>query len=288
MFKRSGIAVLIFCMLLTMVVVGLVLASENQSQDLLSNTTDYSVPFEPGERLRYEVKWKPIFLVPAFKAGELTISIKDSHYNGLQAYTLSATTLSGGLLSSVVGLEIRDYFESIIDHTTFKSHKFMRQTRRNTRKRDLEVSFNYEEDSILVHELNTEFEPPLEIRDEIIQGIPGPVSDILSVFYVARLKPLQPGDSYVIYLNSRGKIKPVTIEVQVGETIVTPIGSFNSVKIVTVGGLFSNGGDFHIWYSTDQLRIPIRFEANAKLGKVYGQVIGLETSQMTKSLIEIN
>ena len=263
-------------------------ASQKQPPTLLGNETDYSVPFREGERLRYEVNWKPVFLIPAFKAGELAISIKDSQYEKRPVYTISATASSDGLLSSVAGLKVRDYIESNIDRKTFQSYRILRQSRRNERKRDLEVLFDYQKDAVLLRELNTEITPPLEIRNEEIQGIPGLVADILSVFYVARLRSLNPGDSYLIHLNDRGKIKPVTIEVQGRERVTTDIGSFDSVKISTVGGLFGNGGDFRVWYSTDRLRVPVQFEADVKLGTVYGKVIGLETPQMTRSVIQID
>jgi hypothetical protein len=263
-------------------------ATEKQPRALLEDPKDYSVPFQEGERLRYAINWKPVFLMPAFKVGELVLSIQDSQYKSRPVYALSADASSAGLLSSVIGLEVRDRIESSIDRETFRSYRILRQTRRNKRKRDLEVFFDYQKDSIFLRELNTEVEPPLEIRNEETQGIPGPVADILSVFYVTRLRSLLPGDSYLIYLNDRGKIKPVTIEVQAREKVITDIGSFDSVRISTMGGLFSNGGDFRIWYSTDQLRIPVQFEADVKLGKVYGKVIGLETPKMTKSVIQID
>ena len=263
-------------------------ASGNPPQTLLGDPGEYSVPFREGESLRFEVNWKPLFLIPAFKAGEFALSIKGSYYNERPAYTISGTAYSAGLLNSVSALRVRDRFESNIDHETFQSYRLLRQTRRNERKRDLEVLFYYQNESILLREWNTEVEPPLEIRNEETQGIPGPVSDILSIFYVARLRPLRPGDSYLIHLNDRGKIKPVTIEVQAKEQVLTDIGSFDSVRISTMGGLFSNGGDLLIWYSTDPLRVPVRFEADVKLGKVYGKLIGLETPQMTRSVIQID
>ena len=263
-------------------------ASEKVPQPLLGDPGNYSVPFREGESLRFEINWKPLFLIPAFKAGELTLSIKDSRYNERPVYTISGAASSAGLLDSVASLRVRDRFESNIDHETFQSYRLLRQTRRNERKRDLEVLFDYPNDSILLREFNTEVEPPLEIRNEETQGIPGPVSDILSIFYVARLRSFRPGDSYLIHLNDRGKIKPVTIQVQAKEEVLTDIGSFDSVRISTVGGLFSNGGDLLIWYSTGPLRIPVQFEAEVKLGKVYGKIIGLETPQMTRSVIQID
>ncbi|MEE8348946.1 MAG: DUF3108 domain-containing protein, partial [Acidobacteriota bacterium] len=126
------------------------------------------------------------------------------------------------------------------------------------------------------------------IKNERLTGIPGPVADILSVFYLARLRTLHPGDSYLIHLNARGTIRPITIRVQEHEVVPTDIGAFETVRISTMGGLFNNGGDLRIWYSTDRLRIPVKFEADVKLGKVYGKIIGVDTPKMTKSVIQID
>jgi len=55
-----------------------------------------------------------------------------------------------------------------------------------------------------------------------------------------------------------------------------------------VGGLFRNGGDLRVWYSTDPLRFPVKFEADVKFGKVYGKVIGLDTPTETRNVIRID
>ena len=71
----------------------------------MGNKNNYSVPFKEGEKLRYEVNWKPLFLTPAFKAGELTFSIRQSQYKKHPTYTISAQAFSDGLLSSIAGLK---------------------------------------------------------------------------------------------------------------------------------------------------------------------------------------
>ncbi len=255
--------------------------------ELLGNKNNYSVPFQEGEKLRYEVNWKPLFLTPAFRAGELTFSIRQSQYKKHPTYTISAQAFSDGLLSSIAGLKVRDYFESNIDRETFRSYRLLRQVRQRKRKRDLEVVFDYDGDSILVHETNLAADPPVEVHKKI-DGIPGPIADILSVFYVARLHSLEPGQDYQVHLSERGEAKQIRLQVQTREKVQTEIGKFDSVRVSTVGGLFRNGGDFRIWYSTDSLRFPVQFEADVKFGKVYGKVIGLETPQESRSVIRID
>ncbi len=268
-------------------VVVLMAAPQEAPLELLGEKPHHSVPFQEGEKLRYEVNWKPLFLSPAFKAGELTFSIHQSEYKKRPTFTISVSAFSEGLLSSIAGLKVRDYFESNIDRETFRSYRLLRQTRQNKRKRDLEVVFDYDRDAILVHETNLATDPPEEVHKKI-DGIPGPIADIISIFYVARLHPLEPGQEYQVHLSERGKTKQIRLQVQAREKVQTEIGEFNAVRISTVGGLFKDGGDFRIWYSTDSLRFPIQFEADVKFGKVYGKLIGLETPQESRSVIRID
>ncbi len=261
-------------------------ASQSDPLPLLGEKQGYSVPFQEGETLRYEVNWKPLFLIPAFRAGELTFTIHESEYKERPTYTISASAFSDGLLSSIAGLEVRDYFESNIDRETFRSYRLLRQVRQNKRKRDLEVFFEYEDNTIQVHETNLAMDPPEEVH-KTFEGIPGPITDILSVFYVARLHQMEPGQEYLLNLSERGEAKQVRIQVQQNEKVQTALGEYDTVRISTVGGLFRDGGDFRIWYSKDQLRIPVQFEAEVKFGKVYGTVIAVETPQMSRTVIQI-
>ena len=281
--SRGSVCMLAACLSLAMIIE---VASQNDPLPLLSEKQDYSVPFQEGETLRYEVNWKPLFLIPAFKAGELTFKIHESEYKEQPTYTISASAFSDGLLSSISGLEVRDYFESNIDRESFRSYRLLRQVRQNKRKRDLEVFFEYEDNTIQVHETNLAMDPPEEVH-KTFEGIPGPITDILSVFYVARLHQMEPGQEYLLHLSERGEAKRVRIQVQQYEKVQTAIGEYDSVRISTVGGLFRDGGDFRIWYSKDQLRFPVRFEAEVKFGKVYGTVIGVETPQMSRTVIQI-
>ncbi len=282
--RRGFLVILVPFVFLAVV---LVAAPQKAALELLGTIQHYSVPFQEGEKLRYEVNWKPLFLTPAFKAGELTFSIYQSEYKKRPTYTISASAFSEGLLSSIAGLKVRDTFESNIDRETLRSYRIFRRVRQNRRKRDLEVVFDYDRDAILVHETNLATDPPVEVHKKI-DGIPGPIADIISIFYVARLHLLEPGQVYQVHLSERGKAKQIRLQVQTREKVQTEIGEFNTVRVSTVGGLFRDGGDFRIWYSTGPLRFPVQFEADVKFGKIYGKLIGLETPQEIRSKIRID
>ncbi len=246
------------------------------------------VPFRQGEEVRYEINWKPLFLFPSFKAGEVRLTIEKSKYAGRDAYKISAWAASDGLLKSVAGLDVKDYFESTIDGDSFRSQRFLQQTRENSRQRDLEVTMDYSAGQARVREFDVSVDPPRQLRDEVREDIPAVVVDTLSVFYAVRLRKLKPGDEYVVQLSDNGKIQRVDLEVVSKERVQTALGRFETVLITTKGGVFNQGGDFRIWYTRDDLRLPVKFEADVKFGKVYGQLIQLTTPHLIKSRVRVD
>jgi hypothetical protein len=254
---------------------------------LLSADEGYNVPFEEGERVRYEVHWQPLFLTPAFKAGEVSISINESKYGETETFRIIGRALSSGALSEVTGFKIENYYESEIDRSDFRSYQYLQKTRQGNRRRNMVIRFDYVGNRTSVRITDPSVDPPRELRNNSYPGIPAPAVDVLSVFYVARLHSVSPGDRFLIHLNQSGRFQKVQVVAEKAEIVETPLGKFPCVKITTTGGLFREGGDFRIWYSRDKLRIPTKFEGDLKFGKVYGQLVGLETPQMTKTLIRL-
>jgi hypothetical protein len=256
-------------------------------QDLFETEQFLSAPFQEGEKLSYEVNWKPLFAVPAFRAGEVTMSIERSRLSDIDTYKITAWAVSDGALTSVAGFEVRNYFESHIDRTDYRSYRMFQKIRQGKRKRNLELTFDYKNDQTLVHETDQSCSPPRKLRNKVVKGIPAPAADVLSVFYVARLRSANPGDRFQLHLNEKGEFKKVLVVAEKKERIPTPVGTFATIKLTTTGGLFKNGGEFRIWYSTDRLRIPVKFEADVKIGKVYGSLIRMETPRQTRSVIRV-
>lgn len=247
-----------------------------------------AVPFQEGEEVRYEINWKPLFLLPSFKAGEVRLTVEKTKYADRQAYKISAWAASDGLLKSVAGLDVRDYFESTTDSASFRTQRFFQQTRENSRQRDLEVTMDYTSGQARVKEFDASVSPPRQLRNEVRDLVPTAVTDTLSVFYAARLRKMKPGDQYLVHLSDNGKIQQIQLEVVSKERVRTNLGRFETVLITTKGGVFNQGGDFRIWYTLDDFRVPVKFEADVKFGKVYGQLIQFTTPRFTKSRVRID
>ncbi len=243
------------------------------------------IPFENGEKLVYRVRWKPFFAIPAFRVGELSVQVGDSEYQGRESYKITAHASSQGLLTAVAGLEIRDYFESAIDRRDLRSYRIVKRIREGKRRRDLEAIFDYDEGSIRVHEIDLAKHPPQELRRETVEGSTAPLADILSVFYVLRVHRFRKGMEYRVPLTNDGKLHDVRVVVVKKDKVDTPIDSFETFRLSTKGGLFQGGGDFRIWYSQDSLRVPVKFEADVRFGKVSGDIIQLEAPGLSQGLI---
>ncbi len=246
-----------------------------------------SLPFEEGEEVKYSVFWKPIFLFPSFRAGELRLNIGRSTASDRATFKISAWATSDGLLKSVAGLDVRDYFESIVDAQSFRSERFLYQRRQNDKQRDLEVLIDYAGDQVSIREVDVAATPPRQLRHRRQQGVPPVVLDSISVFYAARLQKMMPGDRFRLFLSDNGDIKPVELEVVKEENLEIALGKYKAVKITTTGGIFKEGGEFRIWYTQDQLRIPVKFEADVKFGKVYGELIHLQTPRRIKGRVRV-
>ena len=254
---------------------------------LLVKGQSYTAPFQAGERLRYEVNWKPLFMLPAFKAGEINFEVGESQHEGRSAYTISMDAVSAGRLAEVANMEVRNRFESIIDRKSFQSYQILKKTRQSKRKRDMLTVFDYRKNSSWMRELDAGSDPPKQLRNQNIPGIPGPLNDVISAFYAVRLHRLEPGGEYALNLSDNGRVREMRVLVKKREKVETRIGKFDAVKLEAKGGIFSEGRSLRLWYSRDRLRIPVKFEADVKFGTVFGELIQLEAGSIGRNLIRI-
>lgn len=250
--------------------------SQALTTPLIDLSAPVSIPFEDGERVRYEVNWRPLHFLPSVRAGQIDVWIRKQEYLGTPAYRITAQARSDTYLAAM-GWEIEDELESIVDARDFRSLRFVHRKRSSTRKKDLEFIVDYQANEAQVRENDLAEDRGQTVLSKKIEELPGEISDILSVFYAGRLRELRPPQKYLIYLFDNGQIKQVKVQVEALETTHSSFDSHDSVRLRTENGIFRGAGHFLIWYSRDALRLPVRFEAFAKLGTVSGQLVLIET-----------
>jgi Protein of unknown function (DUF3108) len=241
--------------------------------------------FPVGETLVYEVRWDPpawMFFLPTIDAGEMTLKFHGRlTYNGDPAFKITADAISSGFLPKITGVSVRDYFESIVDAREFCSFKMTKKTREGKRQRDITLTFDREKGRGHFLAYDVSKWPPVELKNEEVQNIPSCVQDLLSAIYHTRLRDLKIGGSYPLMVSDNGVVKQVEIKVNKRECVSCAAGTYSTLKVEAIsvfGGLFKGGGTFTVWLSDDQNKIPIKFEAKVKIGKVFGFVKKMENT----------
>ncbi len=262
----------------------------NEPVSILADVGSELPPFKAGERLRYAVYWDPPAVLKLFvgsiQAGEIAIRIENSEFKGRPTLTISASAETSEFIRRQV-MEVEDRFLSVIDRSSFKTYRFEKKIRHGDKEiKDVVSDVDYESEKVVVR--NTDLRrKPARKKTRTFNSVSGPIADLLSIFYVARIRELEPGERYQIQLCDEAEPETVQVDVVEREGLKTLMGNFETVELKTDGSFFRNAGDFRIWYSTDPLRLPIRFQADARIGKVYGEIVGFDTGSTSKSVIRV-
>jgi len=244
-----------------------------------SNLRPATEVIPPGETLVYEIRWDPpawMFFLPTISAGELTIQFQhDARLDGKAVHRIAARAVSSGFFPKLTGVTVDDSFESIVDPRGFCSLKMTKKLREGKRLRDIVLTFDAERGTGHYLAYDAAKTPPAQLKDEEVKDVPACVQDILSGIYVARLQELSSGNQFPLVLSDDGAVKQVEVRVKERETVEAIAGRFSAFKLETVsvfGGLFKGGGTFLVWFSDDAHRVPVKFEAKVKVGRVFGTV----------------
>lgn len=256
-----------------------VLAASPASQE---NTADKELPSLSGpssidEHLVYTIKWDPpwyLFFLPNMEAGEIDIELfKDSEYEGKKAFKILFRANSSGTLMKMTGMKISDDFVFYTEPDTYCTYYVTKKIHEGKRKRQIDVQYFRDTRQLHIHEVDESVDPPKVKKDETKDNIPACVHDPLSALYLYRLSNLRDGSMQTLVIGHDDRIKEVSARVEKQENVKIPEGEFpawNISIISLMGGLFKEGGKFRIWLSTDEKKIPLKFEFKVRLGKIIG------------------
>lgn len=111
------------------------------------------------------------------------------------------------------------------------------------------------------------------------------MQDFLSAIYRTRLRGLQVGENYPLHVCDNEVVKKVDIRAVRRETVKAIAGTYSTIRIdtVSVGGIFKGGGKFTVWFADDRAKIPVKYEAEVRFGKLFGTIkeIGSSTRKRT-------
>jgi hypothetical protein len=209
------------------------------------------VPFAPGERMEYDVKFG------ALKVGNAHMEVVGlDHIRGRPAWHTAFWVRGGTFL-----YRVNDVYESWMDAETLSSLRFVQDLEegRNDTERRFEI---YPERAIFIQ---TSKKPTQEEK-----SVSQPLDDG-SFLYFIRTLPLVVGQTYDFARYFRPDRNPVRIRVLRKERIRVPAGTFDAIvlqPIIKTKGIFSENGHAEVWLSDDDKRIVLQLKSKLSFGSL--------------------
>ncbi|MXV51689.1 DUF3108 domain-containing protein [Pedobacter sp. HMF7647] len=220
-----------------------------QELDNISNTS-----FEPGEKLRYKLKYG--FLT----AAEATLDVlkSDTKFDGKPVYHLVAQGKTSG--SFDIFYKVRDRYDSYIDQSTLLPYLYTENIREASYKRTDKVRF-YQSERKIVGNRGT------------FRGA-AKTFDLASAFYFARnidLAGARVGKAFTMSYFLKDEVTDFTIAYIGKEQIKTQLGVINCLKFspqIQPGRIFKKDSKLYLWITDDKNRIPVKAQVEILVGSV--------------------
>jgi len=221
-----------------------------------------SIPFKPGEKLTFQVKWA---FIPA---GEGTIEIHPMEtVNGARSYHFSFTARTYEFVD--IFYKVRDRIDSYTDERMTRSLLY-RKHQSGKRKRTATVTFDWETNRAQYDETSWKHEPIPVLPDSF---------DPLSVFYAFRLFSLEEGLVMRLPVTDGKKSIVGSAKVLKRETIVVRGKSYDTFlvepELEHLGGVFEKSKDakLRIWVTADGTSTPVRIESEVVVGSFVAELV---------------
>ena len=253
-------------MLLALVVLITALPVSLHSAELDPGTST-SMPFAPGERLRFRLRWT---VVPAGEAIMEVLPFRD--INGQKTYHFRLTAKSNLIVDQIY--KVRDRIDAFANIDMTRAILYHHKQHEGDNRKNVEVRFNWEKEIALYNDGQTDSKIPIK---------PG-TFDPLSVFYYSRLADFD-ADGLIQCPVSDGK-KCVNGQARIvkKETIKVLCGWYDTYLIEPdlkhVGGVFEKSKDakIRIWVTADERRIPVKIASKVAIGSFVGELVSIENA----------
>ena len=206
------------------------------------------LPYSPGERLAYDVKFGSV------DVGDAVMEVLGlENVRGRQAHHIRFNVKGGTFV-----YKVNDRYESWIDTLRLVSLRHWQQIDEGSYERQRRYEIMPE---IGTYKENEKPEQPT-VAEPLDDG---------SFFYFLRTIPLEVGKTYTFDRYFRPDRNPVTVTVIRRERIKVPAGSFDAIVLhptIKAKGVFGEGGKAEIWLADDSSKIMLQMKSRLKIGSL--------------------
>lgn len=215
--------------------------------------------FEKGEWLRYRISYSNFF-----NAGNATLQIKETTYNGKEVYNVIGKGKTTGVISWF--FKVKDHYESFFDKDKLLPYRFIRDINEGGYTKNKEILFDHTSHKALVKD----FEKNTQNNYDFEQG----VQDMISTLYYLRsmdISGLKKGDEISLKMFFDEKNYTFKLKFLGRETINTKFGKVATAKFrpyVQSGRVFKEEESLTVWVSDDKNKIPLLIKASLAVGSL--------------------
>ncbi|MBC8029745.1 MAG: DUF3108 domain-containing protein [Pyrinomonadaceae bacterium] len=181
---------------------------------------------------------------------------------------LTADISSKGFFSKLFNLTFRERVESIVEPTSFTVQKTKRTDEQGKRVRISETTYDRGKLFWIERDPNN----PARVPRTATVSFTGQVQDLLSAVYYLRIQPLEVGKSFEITLSDSGRVFQVPVRVVEKKRMKTVLGKVEAVRVDPQlhgpNGMVGGKGQFSIWLTNDNRRIPVKARIKLDYGTV--------------------
>ncbi len=188
-------------------------------------------------------------------------------YEDRPVLKISSTVKSNSFISMFY--PIKDVVESYVDVTNLQPYRYRSIQQEGSYRSDKEILFDREKN------IATYINHKSGGKKQVSETAAG-VHDPLSVVYYLRTIPIQAGQTLNIEVNDGRKNWTLVVVGLAKERVNVPAGTFNTIKVKTsvkYEGLLVNKGDVIIWFTDDDVKMPVQMESKVKVGVIIARLI---------------
>ena len=223
------------------------------------------LPFTPGERLRFHLRWT---VVPAGEAVLEVLPIKT--IDGQKVYHFRLTAESNAFVD--LFYKVRDRIDAFASIDMSRAVHYFHKQHEGDNRKNVEVQFDWKREIALYNDGQTDKE--IEIK-------PG-TFDPLSVFYYSRMVDFKTAGLIQCPVSDGKKCVNGQARIIKKETITVISGTYETYLIEPdlqhVGGVFEKSKDAKIklWVTADEKHLPVKIASKVAIGSFVGELMAIE------------
>jgi hypothetical protein len=248
------------------------LKKNKKEEFVIPNRRPKKDPLWVGEKLVMDVSWLRT------RGGEFTLEVLPfKEMNNRKVYHVKASAKTADFFKWIYRAE--DYVESFFDYEGWIPYKFILKGDETKVIRNYLELYDHAQKKQYIHIINHKVKTGEFQEDKGYKDLIPFSQDSISALYYARTLDLNVGQKYRFPMTANGRQWDTELVILGKEEIDTKAGVLKTIKTQVYtyfNGVIEQKGDSFLWFTDDDRKLPVKFDAKVKIGWVTGVVKSID------------